>query len=427
MALNFPVDTSNPYVDPTTGLKYVYNQSVGAWESALQPPVIVSATQPLTAIEGFLWYNTSDSILYVYRSGAWNAASSATASGSEVRVSDTPNAVPSVGDLWWDTIEGQLYIYYIDPDGGSFWMPCSPTVSAAGGGAYVNASAPPTASQGDLWFNTSNNSLNVYDGTQWTSALNEVAGVNALTGTSPIVVDNTDPTNPVVEISAATTSASGAVRLATQLEVNDGTLTDVAITPSTLTNGIDNYLPQATEISPGVVELATQAETDAGTDTLKVVTPATLAAAVPSLGLSTPAGIVSAYAGATAPAGYLLCDGSIVAAATYPALYAAIGTTYGGDATNFQLPDLRAEFIRGLDNSRGQDPGRLLGSNQGHQVESHTHTGPSGNAGSDPSLEGGGRRDNTVGTYTTNAYPSSVDGANETRPRNVAMNYIIKT
>ena len=65
------------------------------------------------------------------------------------------------------------------------------------------------------------------------------------------------------------------------MEVNDGTLTDVAITPATLTNGISNYLPQATEISPGVIELATQAETDAGTDTLKVVTPATLAAAVP--------------------------------------------------------------------------------------------------------------------------------------------------
>ena len=93
--------------------------AVGAWESALQPPVIVGATTPQTAIEGFLWFNTSDSILYVYRSGAWNAVVLLPASGAEVRVSDTPNAVPSVGDLWWDTVEGQLLSTYTDPDGGS--------------------------------------------------------------------------------------------------------------------------------------------------------------------------------------------------------------------------------------------------------------------------------------------------------------------
>ena len=141
MALNFPVDTSAPYVDPTTGLKYVYNASVGAWESALQPPVIVGTTTPTTAIEGFLWYNTSDNILYVYRGGSWDAVSTASASGSEVRVSNVPIAVPTVGDLWWDTVEGQLYIYYTDPDGGSAWMPCSPTIVAPGG-AFVDTTSP---------------------------------------------------------------------------------------------------------------------------------------------------------------------------------------------------------------------------------------------------------------------------------------------
>ena len=84
MALNFPTDTTSPYVDPTTGLKYVYNAAVGAWESALQPPVIVSATTPQTAIEGFLWFNSADNTLYVYRSGAWNAVSKKTHSGTTV-------------------------------------------------------------------------------------------------------------------------------------------------------------------------------------------------------------------------------------------------------------------------------------------------------------------------------------------------------
>jgi microcystin-dependent protein len=337
-------------------------------------------------------------------------------------VSDTPVASPSVGDLWWDTEEGQLFIYYTDPDGGSFWMPCSPTVSSAGGGAYVNTSAPPTASLGDLWFNTTNDSLNVYNGSAWESALNEVAGVNALTGTAPVTVDNAVASNPVVGISAATSATQGSVRLATQAEVNATTETSAVITPATLNAGISNYLPGATEVGAGVIELATQSEVDTGVDPLKAVTPATLSAAAPSLGLAIPAGTVVAFAGSSAPAGWLMCDGTSVASATYVDLYAAIGTTYGGNATNFALPDLRGEFIRGLDNSRGVDSGRALGSFQDHEVEAHTHTGTSGDSGTDPTKEGGGRRDSDDGTYTTDSY-----GGGETRPRNVAMNYIIKT
>lgn len=70
-----------------------------------------------------------------------------------------------------------------------------------------------------------------------------------------------------------------------------------------------------------------------------------------------PAGTVSAFAGATSPAGYLLCDGGAISRNIYSDLYAAIGTAYGvGDgSTTFNLPDLRGEFIRGLDNGRGID------------------------------------------------------------------------
>lgn len=424
MALNFPVDTSSPYVDPTTGLKYVYNASVGAWESALQPPVIVGTTTPTTAIEGFLWYNTSDNILYVYRGGSWDAVSTASASGSEVRVSNVPIAVPTVGDLWWDTVEGQLYIYYTDPDGGSAWMPCSPTIVAPGGGAFVDTTSPLGPVTGDFWFNTINDSLNVYDGASWVVVKDQVVGVQSVTGTAPITVDNTDADNPIVGISQATNADQGTVRFATQLETDTGTANDVALTPSTLTNGIENYLPQATEIAKGAIELATSAEVIAGTDTIRAVTPATLVAAAPSLGLAVPPGIINQYAGSVAPGGYLLCDGSAVDRTTYADLFAVISTTYGvGDgSTTFNLPDLRGEFVRGLDNSRGIDSGRVLGSFQDHEIEAHTHTGTSGNAGSDPTKEGGGRRDSDDGTYTTGS-----TGGTETRPRNVALNFIIKT
>ncbi len=77
-------------------------------------------------------------------------------------------------------------------------------------------------------------------------------------------------------------------------------------------------------------------------------------------------GIVLPFAGATAPTGWLLCQGQTVSRTTYAALFAAIGTAFGvGDgSTTFGLPDMRGEFPRGLDAGRGVDAGRTLGSAQ---------------------------------------------------------------
>ena len=64
-----------------------------------------------------------------------------------------------------------------------------------------------------------------------------------------------------------------------------------------------------------------------------------------------PAGIISAYAGVSAPSGYLLCDGSEVSQATYSDLFAAIGTTYntGGEGVgNFRLPNALGRVLGGV-------------------------------------------------------------------------------
>lgn len=61
------------------------------------------------------------------------------------------------------------------------------------------------------------------------------------------------------------------------------------------------------------------------------------------------AGIVLPFMGATAPDGFLVCDGAEVLRTTYARLYAAIGDTYGaGDgSTTFNLPDLTGRFLEG--------------------------------------------------------------------------------
>ncbi|CAI8813467.1 tail fiber protein [Chryseobacterium sp. IT-36CA2] len=81
-------------------------------------------------------------------------------------------------------------------------------------------------------------------------------------------------------------------------------------------------------------------------------------------GEGVPPGSVFYRASSTIPTGYLECNGSAVSRTAYADLFSVIGITYGtGDgSTTFNLPDLRGEFIRGWDNTRGIDNGRTLGS-----------------------------------------------------------------
>lgn len=139
-------------------------------------------------------------------------------------------------------------------------------------------------------------------------------------------------------------------------------------------------------------------------------------------GLGTPSGAVMAFAMSTAPTGWLKANGAAVSRTTYAALFSAIGTTFGvGDgSTTFNLPDLRGEFIRGWDDGRGVDSGRVFGSAQAHAYQSHTHTitrGAHGGDGDDAAIAAG-----TYGSFNTGASGSS----SETRPRNIALLYCIK-
>lgn len=139
-----------------------------------------------------------------------------------------------------------------------------------------------------------------------------------------------------------------------------------------------------------------------------------------------PAGAVLYFAMSAAPAGWKICDGSLVSRATYAALFAAIGTTYGaGDgATTFKLPDLRGEFIRGADGGRGVDAGRVLGSGQGDMFKSHSHSAAVGAFLS--WVETGGNVTLSPGSAVYSS-PITSSGGNETRPRNVAMLPCIST
>lgn len=95
-----------------------------------------------------------------------------------------------------------------------------------------------------------------------------------------------------------------------------------------------------------------------------------------------PTAAVIPYAAATAPGGWLACDGSAVSRATFAELFAVIGTTYGvGDgSTTFNVPDLRGRAAVGLGTHADVN---ALNDNDGVEVGSRTpsHTHGPGNLG----------------------------------------------
>ena len=138
-------------------------------------------------------------------------------------------------------------------------------------------------------------------------------------------------------------------------------------------------------------------------------------------------GEVAFFARSSPPNGWLKANGAAVSRTTYADLFAAIGTTFGaGDGrTTFNLPDLRGEFVRGLDDGRDVDGGRRLGTAQEDAIKTHTIAVP--NSGFEGSVQGSwfyaergngnnSQRENTI-TY---------NGENETRPRNIALLACIK-
>lgn len=94
-----------------------------------------------------------------------------------------------------------------------------------------------------------------------------------------------------------------------------------------------------------------------------------------------PVGALLAWTTVAAPVGFLLCDGLAVSRATYAALFAVIGETYGvGDgSTTFNVPDLRGRVPLGKDNMGGTPAGRVTASEadnlgEGSGAEDHTLT-----------------------------------------------------
>jgi microcystin-dependent protein len=74
-------------------------------------------------------------------------------------------------------------------------------------------------------------------------------------------------------------------------------------------------------------------------------------------------GIVVPWGSAAIPSGFLLCDGTSYATATYAALFAVIAYTYGGSGANFNVPDLRDRTVVGVSSGNSKALAQAIGAN----------------------------------------------------------------
>jgi microcystin-dependent protein len=94
-------------------------------------------------------------------------------------------------------------------------------------------------------------------------------------------------------------------------------------------------------------------------------------------GMLVPIGAILAYAGATAPSGWVLCDGSAISRTDYSTLFTAIGVSFGvGDgSTTFNVPDLRGRVLVGKDDMGGSAASRVTTGNEGLNAGNLAETG----------------------------------------------------
>lgn len=300
--------------------------------------------------------------------------------------------------------------------------------------------------------------VNSLNGMQGAITIAAGTGVAVSSGGSIVQISTSPHVHPVADITG-TFSSPGKV-------ANNATTATSANTPSAIVarDGSGNF-------TSGTITANLAGNADSATVAAKIpnYSSAPFAATAPTVGsiyLDTaahevklsdgsqwqsliPVGSVMPYMGTTSPNGWLLCDGSAISRSSYAALFSVIGTASGsGDgSTTFDLPDMRGMFLRGAagslgasgdpDNSSrtaqssGGNTGNAVGSVQTDQLRlhSHTFTMSSINNFQAPSyiyIPGGAGFGNIFGTQFPAATTIGATGGNESRPKNVYVNYIIK-
>ena len=265
---------------------------------------------------------------------------------------DRQNVVLTEGELGYTTDTKKLFIGDGQTQGGivvggnKFW------------GAVPSVTSLVGVVSGDVAFSTTNNKLYSYIGDDVTNIANwtVVGGVyNSgdntinISGINNITVGTISAANITSDIigNSLTLSNTNKITLSSQIAVNSV----IPATGSTLTLPSSLSINNVTYNWPGA---GFQNSSFLKTDILgnltwsPVIDITTTSFVYNSAGLIPVGSIMPFVSAANAPSGWLLCNGQSVAGTSYPELSAVIGTSFGGNSTNFNVPDLVNKTLYGV-------------------------------------------------------------------------------
>ena len=216
----------------------------------------------------------------------------------------------------------------------------------------------------------------------WTGTITGMSSTTGLVIGSTITATNGSGSlgsGGTYTVSGSITSSSVAFTAATGTTPVVGAITNVIATGSIATTSIPLGIVASLTVNPGgtfntalndevisgKTELADSSDSDfflvyrsTASPALRKISKAVLFSTAGTV----PTGSIMPFAGDTAPAGYLLCDGSEQSQSQYPELFTVLGTKYGSGTYNaisnptglegygtFRIPDLRGRFALGKD------------------------------------------------------------------------------
>lgn len=413
MPLDFPANPTNGQIYDS----YVYNSTVGAWQAREDSATvaITSPTAPATANNGDIWYNSNTGVSYVYY-----------ADGSSAQwVEIISSAVPVL-----DT--------KADVDGGNTFS----------GSQIINSSI---TTETPLIINgITSQSANLQE---WRNATGTAQSL--INSSGNFFVGSTQSNYTTTTQVGVKARAAGQIPLSIQAAASQtADLQQWQNSDGTVLAEIDSAGALTTPRVISTVATGTAPLTVSSTTAVTNLNADLLDGQHGSV--YSPAGMVSQFAGASAPTGWLLCDGTAVSRTTYGNLFTAIGTAYGtGDgSTTFNLPNLKGRVPVGRDSADtsfdviGETGGAktvtLTAAQSGLPAHSHSITDPGHNHYMDqgPYTGGGnytppgsnnqypgnaGTRNNTTGITINNSTAQNASEAHNNLQPYIVMNYIIKT
>ena len=204
---------------------------------------------------------------------------------------------------------------------------------------------------------------------------------------------------------------------------------DTGVADSTQANTVLRQATAAMAVLGGIIaESGAHAQDNEDIPTLMTQPLAALAKLLPP----NVAGDLKMVATIAGQSGWLVCNGAQYLRTDYPALFSAIGTAFNTgivDINHFCVPDFRGVFARGWDGGRGVDPSRAFGSYQADAMPAHVHIvdlqplNSSDAGGYGKVATGNNSPEGTIPPFDT----SSSGAGTESRPKNVAINFLIFT